>query len=90
MDYAAAHDTPFPAADPASYTMGWCDCYWDVHWHGDMHPCHAYSGYTCGLQQCGTAGFYAVGADTYGVNQNTPEFSVDSLYCCRPCFQVAQ
>lgn len=98
LDYAAAHNTTWPAADPVDYILGWCDC--EVV-QASFLPNGA--GY---MPSC-------AGSDNKVIQHNCPEGKVMTSFevhtfkgfeytlecrqeqysgskCCRPCFKVSQ
>lgn len=92
LEYAMAHNKSWPGADPANYTMQWCDC------HSELisNSCVAVGG-PCMLQ-CNQPGFVVTGFgitklgnhDGWEIVPNNYGSGTAPLQCCRPCFKVSE
>ena len=96
--YAEAHNTTFPAADPAGYRMGWCDCYNSgatVSAGPGLFPstehqdCNAHDVMDTKCQE----GFFTVeqqvGLYEDGVDSCYSTGGAVGVVCCRPCFTAS-
>ena len=106
LSYAAQYNATWAPADPASYTMGWCDCYQltefqllsnsdpDVFVDGCRDSAHAFLNAEC------REGFFSVQLQNdVDVGYDPPMAAWDAcnyggsgsgMKCCRPCFTVPQ
>lgn len=91
---AYASNETFPAADPTSFQMGWCDCYTVI--HGDRVGCQDEPDWVCEHVSCAKQGYFVTDLHDAGLkgigpiyafaNVGSPGEPPQDMACCRPCF----
>lgn len=96
LNYTTVHGKSWPSADPANYTMGWCDCETHVRAQASVPPYAASQDcndvvsvrdFSCPQGKVMTS-FELFNHDDPGYNYF--EGGCAGFKCCRPCFTVPQ
>ena len=88
FDYAAAHKATFAVADPTTYQMGWCDCYFEGFSNPIVQCDNTDHNWPCQDIGCRKPGYFIQNLYVNGQGHNRVfrDDGAGKITCCRPCF----